>query len=509
MTGTFALKFFDAFGEDFVTKPIRLEDYTDRHDNNVDIDEAHSCPDIVNALEALPSGVIAPGSVACEEQAWGVGYASECGVAYSLTFTGNPGYLKDLEVDYYLDGQRATVFNHFGEAGVNVSTEVYTNNNVGEVDYFYSKCEGVTVYSKFLDDQFIGVNKWGFLDVDSTSEYARLAKCLGDSDGHSVNNVEVYNWDYGSTVVGYSTQVSKSTQNLDAERMSGTPHVVKLVPRSRSDPYERSRLAVVWVSQLFRGSAFGASHEGYQVWMANPPDDEATEFVPYTTDAVAGVVFYDANGNQQLDVMESTEPRVTARFTRGSNVIYTSYDTACETANSRIEPCLEKGDMVFLFDLNWGRRAHQNSSVSETPYFGAKGYHKWKSDTGKSKNAYHYNNYNLNTGQLYTVKKIYRHKATATSEKLEDRFRIAMDKNLNWGDENTTAGYDPDGDGVFNTGFVQMMKFTPATTGNLKYVDECSGRGKCHTASGTCACDPGFEGLACEVFHGAGTSLFM
>ena len=508
LTGTFALKFFDAFGEDFVTKPIRLEDYTDRHDNNVDIDEAHSCPDIVNALEALPSGVIAPGSVACEEQAWGVGYASECGVAYSLTFTGNPGYLKDLEVDYYLDGQRATVFNHFGEAGVNVSTEVYTNNNVGEVDYFYSKCEGVTVYSKFLDDQFIGVNKWGFLDVDSTSEYARLAKCLGDSDGHSVNNVEVYNWDYGSAVVDHPTQVSKSTQNLDAERMSGTPHVVKLVPRSRSDPYERSRLAVVWVSQLFRGDAFGASHSGYQVWMANPPDDEATEFVPYTTDGVAEVIFYDANGNQELDVAESTEPRVTARFTRGSNVIYTSYDTACETADSRIEPCLDKGDTVFLFDLNWGRRAHQNSSVSDAAYFGTKGFHKWKSDSGKSKNPYHYNNYYSNTGQLYTVKKAFQHKPTASSHQLEDRFRITMDKNLNWGDENITAGYDPDGDGVSNTGFVQVIKFSPATTGNLKFVDECSGRGKCGF-DGVCACDDGFGGEACEMWYSAYTSVAM
>ena len=56
---------------------------------------------------------------------------------------------------------------------------------------------------------------------------------------------------------------------------------------------------------------------------------------------------------------------------------------------------------------------------------------------------------------------------------LEDRYRVLVDR-ANWGDENTTA-YDPDGDGVFNTGFVQMIKFSP--TFNLKYVDQCSVEG--------------------------------
>ena len=180
--------------------------------------------------------------------------------------------------------------------------------------------------------------------------------------------------------------------------------------------------------------------------------------------------------------------------------VYTSYDTSCETSGGMIEPCLDKGDLVFLFDLNWGRRAHQNSSVSDAAYFGTKGFHKWKSDTGKSKNPYHYNNYALNTGQMYTVKKVYRDKSTALSHKLEDRYRILLDKNLNWGDENTTAAYDPDGDGIHNEGYVQMLKFSPATTGNYEYVRECSGRGKCDSEEGACVCDAGFLGSACDVY---------
>jgi hypothetical protein len=256
LSGTFAMKFFDVFGEDYVTKPINLEDYTNSHENNVDIDEVHTCVDIVNALEALPNTVIESGSVVCEEQAYGIGYAAECGIAYSLTFTGNPGYLKDIEVDYYLDGHtRATIMNHFGEAGVNVTSQVYTNQNVGTTDYWLKRCEDVTVYSKFLDDANIGVNKWGYLDVDSSVEYARLAKCLGDSDGIARNNVEVYNWDYGSVVVDKSALDSggiRSTKgaSIDQERMSGNPHIVRLVPKTPSDIYERSRLAVSYIALL-------------------------------------------------------------------------------------------------------------------------------------------------------------------------------------------------------------------------------------------------------------------
>merc|ERR1711988_1268135 len=35
------------------------------------------------------------------------------------------------------------------------------------------------------------------------------------------------------------------------------------------------------------------------------------------------------------------------------NVLYTSYDTACETAFHAVEPCLDKGDMLFVIDSNY------------------------------------------------------------------------------------------------------------------------------------------------------------
>ena len=49
--------------------------------------------------------------------------------------------------------------------------------------------------------------------------------------------------------------------------------------------------------------------------------------------------------------------------------------------------------------------------------------------------------------------------------------------------------------------FVQMIKFSPATTGNYEYVKECSGRGKCNDELGSCDCDLGFDGTACDIYE--------
>merc|ERR1712178_487989 len=59
----------------------------------------------------------------------------------------------------------------------------------------------------------------------------------------------------------------------------------------------------------------------------------------------------------------------------------------------------------------------------------------------------------------------------------EDKFCITVDKNINW-DGSVVA--DPDGDSVKNTGYVQILKFTPASTGSFTYVSPCSNRGLCN-----------------------------
>merc|ERR1712054_642727 len=143
-------------------------------------------------------------------------------------------------------------------------------------------------------------------------------------------------------------------------------------------------------------------------------------------------------GDEELDIVN--EPRITAYFSLGSKLIYTSYDVSCETGSSYIHPCLDKGDMIFLFDANWGTET--KTMPNGDTIFGAGGYHHTLTDTDKPDNAWKDNNYHLNTGTYYTIKKIYKADPTnITFTKMEDRYRIVVDSGINWDADNTT---DPD-----------------------------------------------------------------
>merc|ERR1711998_331721 len=135
LEGTYSIKFFDVFGDDFITEPIKASSTT-------------TCLEVVSALEALPNTVIPSGSVFCSDY---IGqydemlgsYAYEATVEggfhmYSLTFTGNPGYLKPIEIDSTLDGVRPTT---------NTTTAVWSDGMTGEfTDYFATQCEHVYAY---------------------------------------------------------------------------------------------------------------------------------------------------------------------------------------------------------------------------------------------------------------------------------------------------------------------------------------------------------------------------
>merc|ERR1711865_765818 len=222
-------KFYDVFGEDYKTSPLEATDET-------------SCLEVVTALEALPNTVIPQGSVFCSDYAGtfddllgSYAYSGEAGGyhMYSLTFTGNPGYLKPIEIDTYLDGTRETASSN--------GTAVWSDGMTGEfIDYFSTQCEKVYVTLKMvgaadvtnIDDAYgvdstpgywNNLNVYAKIDPDSltATESKLLKKCLGDSDGFTSNNIEVYDWDYGADKFFYESSYD----------MGGTPHVVKLVKR--------------------------------------------------------------------------------------------------------------------------------------------------------------------------------------------------------------------------------------------------------------------------------------
>merc|ERR1712072_1287026 len=159
------------------------------------------------------------------------------------------------------------------------------------------------------------------------------------------------------------------------------------------------------------------------------------------------------------------ESRVYGYFAQYDNVIYTSHDVACETAAATIEPCLEKGDKLFVFDAAWGKKAPVGSNGAVA--------------TAKLTDIA------ANTGDMFTITKIWKEEETASTATKEDKFRIQLDAALNW---DGSASADPDGDGTSNTGYIQLIKFTPATTGNFEFVSTCSNRGICNGDDGLCEC---------------------
>merc|ERR1711908_225839 len=193
-----------------------------------------------------------------------------------------------------------------------------------------------------------------------------------------------------------------------------------------------------------------------------------SEYAIFTTDGVAERVYLDSNADSAYN---ATETAVTAYFTQFTSTLYMSFDVSCETGLSSVEPCLQKGDLMLI------------TTAGSTRFFGG-------SDTVGFGSVY------ADTSDLYTITKIWKSEETTTTSTFEDKFRITVDKNINW-DGSVVA--DPDGDGTKNTGYVQIVKFTPATTGTYTYVSSCSNRGLCNSDDAVCECFKGYTNDNCDT----------
>merc|ERR1711998_656647 len=166
------------------------------------------------------------------------------------------------------------------------------------------------------------------------------------------------------------------------------------------------------------------------------------------------------------------DERVTAYFSKASNILYTSYDTACETAYFAVEPCLDKGDMLFIINSYYmagrydpGDRSAVAKSPTGTLLTSLK-----SADPPTAK---------FESGNLDTIKKIYKEGPTTLTWSREDRFRIILDKNIpfeasekvQFQETNATSGW------LSKRGIVSLFKFSSATTGNYDFVAPCSNRG--------------------------------
>merc|ERR1711998_328116 len=317
--------------------------------------------------------------------------------------------------------------------------------------------DGTDTYAEVTADvpTMLGnLNVYGYLDDLTTTEMKLLKKCLGDSDGFSDNNVEVYDWDYGATMF--------FTEMYDTYIMSGTPHAIKLVKRLPNDDFDGGKFALIWYSP-----------KDDKFYVATKASDMVSEYAIFTTDSVAERVYLDTNADSAYN---ATELAAVAHFQQFSDTLYMSIDVSCETGLASVEPCLTKGDLIFITDANWGTAEQEVLKTESTRFFGGSG-------AGSFSSGY------ADTSDLYTVTKIWKAEETAASADF-------VDQSINW-DGSVVA--DPDGDTVLDTGYVQIIKFTPASTGTFTYVSQCSNRGLCNGDDAVCECFKGYTNDNCDT----------
>lgn len=491
-TGYWTIRYYDNYGEDWVTEPIIA---------------GASCTQVLNALYGLPNDVVPASSLYCtrtyvlngientfsestqtfDDQSpigkpyqiiykmalWEAKTGNDqgeispltpamiytgsndtsttaiSGYIYRVKFFGNPGKFQEPEIDVHLDGKRPSLISPNSK----VITKVWTDGQQGEDnDYFADHCNGVTTTIGRTSGD---AGTTSFLTGFTTAEKNLLKACLGDSDFDTTNNIDVYNWDKGTKLY---------------------PHMIKLV-RTVTTYTDGGYFAVVWYDTA--ETLDNTQNEG-TFKLLNP-------FYPPDNFLTDNYDIYTTKGTLAL-----TTDKSEATFGFASKYVYmtnTSYDVngginddvlfdgdiSCEVGNNNaykldfLNHCLNKTDVFTL--LNW-----------ETP------------------------NFNPPRVNLYTAERLYtgnyqysvsdRFSNSASNGDAEMHYMthvITTDLSTNWGHSVGGAAENQEG-----TQF-HVYKFFPSTDSTYEYVAECSNRGICDTDSGICDCFSGYTNDDCSV----------
>jgi len=273
--GNFSIIFYDHFGEDWVTEPLpwnadctqiiqALENIpnavipknTTRCQNffysNFQVGDAIIDGDRYTTDESAPKSGLAENH---ENFAYGddsmydiddapkLGFDPRGGNVmafhnkFTLAFPSNPGKLRQIEITKYLDGTRPSMYTN--EAKSSLAWWIYSNGFTGEdVDMVPDRCEGikVTLQATMTDGKTalkIHENDGASGRSDTAANYTlkiytsdgssesqgikTLKRCLGDSNGNSEDNVDVYNWDYGTQYNPHLIKLVDATQDKTHE----------------------------------------------------------------------------------------------------------------------------------------------------------------------------------------------------------------------------------------------------------------------------------------------------
>ena len=523
--GNYSIVFYDAFGEDWVTRPIGINE---------------KCDWISQALESLPNNVIPNGTVRCSYDvltAAAQNYVKEgtdqlrdgfpiakltttptVKAKFTLAFPQNPGKLRQPEINYFLDGTRPTLVTDevsatgYSSSGSTLSSWVFPNGFSGEdYDYFPDLCAGVTV--TLMDPASVSVHgTLGGLDVQSTKA---LKRCLGDSDGDLTTNKEVYNWDYGNYnpatgISGANSLVSGVAIGANPQiSFLKNPHIIKLIdttkntatrlcdttsnsltgtPYSTTSTWNAGLLGLGWCADAARPGFYAVVYYDEtnlnfkvinRVWEDYAP---TTTFNVYTTtgylklvspfadvftvgDGDADSVDYNSYYAKTLYSTNNTAASVDNIAPEAINNYGYTGAVDCETMGNSpavVFQCLEKGDNVIVL----------NTAISDVDILS---------------NPRYINMYKVNKIFLADMKYWWR----PDSMKVRHRIELDMSANFRHVKSNTA-------DTTYTA--AQIYKFFPPAN-KYKYVGQCSNRGICNTDEGLCECFAGYTSDNCGTLN--------
>jgi len=289
--GNYSLIFTDVYGEDWQTKPLDIN---------------ANCARIIDALEGIPNNVIPANSVRC--------YKSEVPMhmlensanngqdplnplteiisettrmriqeKYIVAFPGNPGLVPPLKVNKFLDGARPTLFTK--EHGTTtMGWHIFPNGYTGEeTDYVNDECQGVMVTLGSADITTVMGSHY-LADISDT-EAKLLKACLGDGNGISNDNVDIYNWDWGTFQNPHLIKLIDATQDTYTEyvRADGTTYKIEDVvinDKIRNVHWQDSTIVDFPVSKLCSKGASWVKNKGAK---PNAPNDRFPVTFPTTS----------------------------------------------------------------------------------------------------------------------------------------------------------------------------------------------------------------------------------
>jgi len=346
-----------------------------------------------------------------------------------------------------------------------------------------------------------------------------LKKCLGDSDGDSTNNVEVYNWDYGTHLNPHLIKLVDATQyypnyvaDIDETSCDNECQMDNMLKKYPSSPlctnsagnaakFGSDAHSIGWCSNLNSPGFFAALVYDAVTYSANPfrlftraAHDYATttQFFVFTTMGYLNMVNPRVSAFTRFpDATYTTAAKVASYYTNTLHLSNSSTGKAfgsifdgyrgnidCETnaiGQNGARDCVNKNDYVMIFGTS-------NTGLSDA--------------VNLASNPVYPN--------IYQVKKIFRnekswkgHPVDANSEVI--RNQIVLDYAINadyvWHGGNATALVDTS---------AQVYKFHPSTAnsdGGYRYVAQCSNRGICNTDTGICECFHGYTSDNCGTIN--------